>query len=47
MIKSEFVGLDELLADTEEVVLLVGGFLHNVEEGVLHYDLSGLQELLV
>jgi hypothetical protein len=45
--RSKLVGLDELLAHAKEVVLLVSGLLHDVEEGVLHDDLSGLQELLV
>jgi hypothetical protein len=45
--ESQFVGLDELFAHAQEIVLLVGGFLDDVEEGVLHDDLGSLEELLI
>ena len=44
---SQLVGLDELFTHPQEVILLMGGLLDDVEEGVLHDDLRGLQEFVV
>jgi len=43
---SQLVGLDELFTHPQEVVLLMGGLLDYIEEGVLHDDLRCLQELV-
>lgn len=39
--------MDELFADAQEVVFLMGSFLNDVEEGVLHHNLCDIQEFLV
>jgi hypothetical protein len=44
---SQLVRLDEFLTHTQEVILLVGCLLDYVEEGVLHYYLGRLKELVV
>jgi len=45
--ESHFVGLDELFAHTQKIVLLVGGLLNDVEKCILHDDFGYLHELLV
>ena len=39
--------MHELLGNPKEVILFVGGFLHNVEESILHYQLSYFLKLVV
>ena len=46
-IASGFVGLNELLAHSQEIVLLMGRLLHDVEKGVLHHNLSDVQKLVI
>lgn len=45
--QSESIGLDELFAHTQEIVLLVGCFLNDVKESILHHDFSNVHELFI
>ena len=44
---SKLFGLDKFLSNPQEVIFLMSGFLNNVEEGILHYDLCDFSEFLI